>query len=597
MKTAIFDLETNGLLSEVNTIHCLVFYDVEADKMFSFDYDGVLDGLIQLGEYDTIVGHNIIGYDIPVINKLFPAVELNCEVVDTLILAKLAYYNMHSIDEQSDIPPRLKGRYSLESFGYRLNDNKGDFGKQDDAWDVYTPEMLEYCEQDVKLTAKLYKKLLTKDWLPAEALRIEQEFAKIITQQTIDGWEFDVELAQRLHVVLLAEKNSLESELHKVFKPKYFSKGVKQYKKEPFNRLGIAHWEHNSIQLTTFNPGSRNHIAKWLGDQYGWKPKKSEKGNPIVDEAVLSKLKYPEARLLSKYFNVNKLLGMVAEGNNAWLKLVGADDRMHGQVDTVGAVTGRCTHRKPNVAQTPSSRAFMGKECRELYKAKKGYRIVGVDASGLELRMLAHFMAKWDGGSYGQKVLEEDIHYVNGVAAGLMDKDWVKGSPEYDKGRGQAKTFIYAFLYGAGDGKIGSIVGGKAKEGKALKAKFFKTLPALEKLINAVTKSASRGFITGITGRRMYIRSPHAALNTLLQSAGAYVMKYYTVQLANNLKGFDARMVGNIHDEVQMEVLVSQVDEVKKIAEASFAEVTKLLNFRIKLEGEAQDGTTWYDTH
>ena len=597
MKTAIFDLETNGLLSEVNTIHCLVFYDVEADKMFSFDYDGVLDGLIQLGEYDTIVGHNIIGYDIPVINKLFPAVELNCEVVDTLILAKLAYYNMHSIDEQSDIPPRLKGRYSLESFGYRLNDNKGDFGKQDDAWDVYTPEMLEYCKQDVKLTAKLYKKLLTKDWLPAEALRIEQEFAKIITQQTIDGWEFDVELAQRLHVVLLAEKNSLESELHKVFKPKYFSKGVKQYKKEPFNRLGIAHWEHNSIQLTTFNPGSRNHIAKWLGDQYGWKPKKSEKGNPIVDEAVLSKLKYPEARLLSKYFNVNKLLGMVAEGNNAWLKLVGADDRMHGQVDTVGAVTGRCTHRKPNVAQTPSSRAFMGKECRELYKAKKGYRIVGVDASGLELRMLAHFMAKWDGGSYGQKVLEEDIHYVNGVAAGLMDKDWVKGSPEYDKGRGQAKTFIYAFLYGAGDGKIGSIVGGKAKEGKALKAKFFKTLPALEKLINAVTKSASRGFITGITGRRMYIRSPHAALNTLLQSAGAYVMKYYTVQLANNLKGFDARMVGNIHDEVQMEVLVSQVDEVKKIAEASFAEVTELLNFRIKLEGEAQDGTTWYDTH
>ena len=597
MKTAIFDLETNGLLSEVNTIHCLVFYDVEADKMFSFDYDGVLDGLIQLGEYDTIVGHNIIGYDIPVINKLFPAVELNCGVVDTLILAKLAYYNMHSIDEQSDIPPRLKGRYSLESFGYRLNDNKGDFGKQDDAWDVYTPEMLEYCKQDVKLTAKLYKKLLTKDWLPAEALRIEQEFAKIITQQTIDGWEFDVELAQRLHVVLLAEKNSLESELHKVFKPKYFSKGVKQYKKEPFNRLGIAHWEHNSIQLTTFNPGSRNHIAKWLGDQYGWKPKKSEKGNPIVDEAVLSKLKYPEARLLSKYFNVNKLLGMVAEGNNAWLKLVGADDRMHGQVDTVGAVTGRCTHRKPNVAQTPSSRAFMGKECRELYKAKKGYRIVGVDASGLELRMLAHFMAKWDGGSYGQKVLEEDIHYVNGVAAGLMDKDWVKGSPEYDKGRGQAKTFIYAFLYGAGDGKIGSIVGGKAKEGKALKAKFFKTLPALEKLINAVTKSASRGFITGITGRRMYIRSPHAALNTLLQSAGAYEMKYYTVQLANNLKGFDARMVGNIHDEVQMEVLVSQVDEVKKIAEASFAEVTKLLNFRIKLEGEAQDGTTWYDTH
>ena len=152
-------------------------------------------------------------------------------------------------------------------------------------------------------------------------------------------------------------------------------------------------------------------------------------------------------------------------------------------------------------------------------------------------------------------------------------------------------------MYGAGDGKIGSIVGGKAKEGKELKAKFFKTLPALEKLITSVTKVASKGYITGLTGRRLYIRSPHAALNTLLQSAGAYVMKYYTVALYNNLKGYDASMIGNIHDEVQMEVLETQVDEVKKIAEATFAEVTSLLNFRIKLEGEAQDGRTWYDTH
>jgi DNA polymerase I-like protein with 3'-5' exonuclease and polymerase domains len=275
---------------------------------------------------------------------------------------------------------------------------------------------------------------------------------------------------------------------------------------------------------------------------------------------------------------------MVAEGNNAWLKLVGTDNRIHGQLDTLGAVTGRCTHRKPNVAQTPSSRAFKGGECRRLFKARTGYRIVGVDASGLELRMLAHYMAKWDKGSYGKQVLDGDIHTVNQEAAGLATRD-------------QAKTFIYAFLYGAGDGKIGSIVGGKAKEGKALKAKFFKTLPALEKLITAVTKSAEKGYVTGLTGRRLYIRSPHSALNSLLQSAGAYVMKYYTVALYNNLKDYDASMVGNIHDEVQMEVLESQVDEVKKIAEASFAEVTNILNFRIKLEGEAQDGETWYDTH
>jgi DNA polymerase I-like protein with 3'-5' exonuclease and polymerase domains len=584
MKTAIFDLETNGLLDEVHTIHCLVLYDLEQKELHSFPPHKIDEGLELLSQYDTIVGHNIINFDIPVIRKLYPNVTVSDTVVDTLILSKLAYYNMHSIDEQSEIPPKLKGRYSLESWGYRLNDNKGDFGKQEDAWDKYTPEMLSYCEQDVKLSVKLYKKLLTKKWLPAEALRIEQEFAKIITEQTIAGWEFDVAKAQKLHVELMRDKEAIEKELYETFKPKYMFKGEKEYARAPFNRLGVAHWYNSSVEYTPFNPASRHHIALWLGDLYGWKPKKSEKGNPIVDSKVLSKLKWSEAQLLVKFFDINKLIGMVAEGNNAWLKLVGDDDRIHGQLDTLGAVTGRCTHRKPNVAQTPSSRAFRGKECRELFKAKKGYRIVGVDASGLELRMLAHYMAKWDKGSYGKQVLDGDIHTVNQEAAGLSTRD-------------QAKTFIYAFLYGAGDAKIGSIVGGKAKEGKALKAKFFKTLPALEKLITAVTKSATKGYVTGLTGRRLYIRSPHSALNSLLQSAGAYVMKYYTVALYNNLKGYDAQMVGNIHDEVQMEVLESQVDEVKKIAEASFAEVTDLLDFRIKLEGEAQDGTTWYDTH
>lgn len=597
MSTAIFDLETDGLLDEVTTIHCLVFYDVEEKKLYSFIPSKVNEGLVKLETYDTLVGHNIIGYDIPVVEKLHPHIKLSDNVVDTLILSKLAYYNMHAVDEQRDIPPNLKGRYSLEAWGHRLGDNKGDYGEQENAWDTYTNEMLEYCEQDVKLTVKLYKKLLTKDWLPAGALRIEQEFAKVITEQTIAGWEFDVDKAQRLHVELMRDKEEIEKELYETFKPKYIYKGEKHYARSPFNRLGVAHWYNSAVEYTPFNPASRAHIALWLGDLYGWKPKMSEKGNPIVDSDVLSKLKYPEAQLLVKFFDINKLIGMVAEGNNAWLKLVGSDGRIHGQLDTVGAVTGRCTHRKPNVAQTPSGRAFKGKECRELFKAKPGYRIVGVDASGLELRMLAHYMAKWDKGSYGKQVLEGDIHCVNGIAAGLMEADWVAHSPEWEKGRGQAKTFIYAFLYGAGDGKIGSIVGGKAKEGKALKAKFFKTLPALEKLITSVTKSASKGYITGLTGRRLYIRSPHAALNTLLQSAGAYVMKYYTVALYSNLKGYDATMVGNIHDEVQMEVLETQVDEVKKIAEASFAEVTDLLNFRIKLEGEAQDGETWYDTH
>jgi DNA polymerase I-like protein with 3'-5' exonuclease and polymerase domains len=562
----------------------MVIYDLEEQHYYSFKPHQIQKGLEILSQFDTLVGHNIIGFDLPVIRKLYPNIALSDTVVDTLILSKLAYYNMHTIDECRNISPRLKGRHSLKSWGARLDFYKGDYGEQEDAWDSYNEDMLIYCKQDVRLTTKVYKKLLTKTWLPAEALRIEQEFAILMVEQTATGWLFDVDKAQKLHVELMRDKEAIEKELYETFKPKYIYKGEKNYVRSTFNRLGVSFWRNSSVEYTPFNPASRQHIARWLGDLYGWKPKMSEKGNPIVDSVVLSKLKWSEAQLLVKFFDINKLIGMVAEGNNAWLKLVGNDDRIHGQLDTLGAVTGRCTHRKPNVAQTPSSRAFKGSECRALFKVPKGYSIVGVDASGLELRMLAHYMAKWDKGSYGKQVLDGDIHTVNQEAAGLSTRD-------------QAKTFIYAFLYGAGDGKIGSIVGGKAKEGKALKKKFFKTLPALEKLITSVTKSAEKGYITGLTGRRLYIRSPHSALNTLLQSAGAYVMKYYTVQLAKNLINHDVKLIGNIHDEVQMEVLEAQVDEVKEIAEATFAEVTNLLNFRIKLEGEAQHGETWYDTH
>jgi len=261
---AIFDLETNGLLDEVTTIHCLVFYDVGKKQLHSFPPDSVYDGLLMLSEYDQVIGHNIIGYDIPVVNKLHPDIKLSDDVIDTLLLSKLAYYNIHSIDEQSDILPRLKGRHSLESWGYRLNDNKGDFGKQEDAWDMYTNDMLLYCEQDVKLTVKLLKTLQSKEWLPDEALRIEQEFARVITEQTNHGWLLDIDKAQQLHIELMTEKDKAERELHKVFKPKYFYKAHKTYKKVPYKRNNIAHWEHSSVELTSFNPGSRQHIANGL---------------------------------------------------------------------------------------------------------------------------------------------------------------------------------------------------------------------------------------------------------------------------------------------------------------------------------------------
>jgi DNA polymerase-1 len=600
----IFDIESDGLLDTVSVIHCGVTYNTETKEYKRYTNEEISLLINDLQEADALGGHNIISYDIPVIEKLYGINLGDKELYDTLIVSRIAYYNLIAIDSNSRrVPPRLKGSHGLKAWGYRLGDNKGTYGEQEDAWSTYSTEMLDYCEQDVVLNVKLYNKLLTKG-VPWSAISIEQDFALIISRQTRYGWQFDVEKAQSLHIELLDEKTSIEDELAKVFTPlkdwipmnvvpMYTKTGSvsKIYEKQVARG---AHMDSNGrwgrFDEIFFNPGSRHHIRRWMEEVYNWhSPEKTEKGTPIINEAVLKNAKFPEAQLLRKYFLIQKVLGMVAEGANGWLRLVQDDGRIYGQVNTLGAVTGRCTHSKPNVAQTPSGRSFKGKECRELWTVPKGKEIVGCDASGLELRMLAHYMAAFDGGEYGEQVVNGDIHTINQEAAGLPTRD-------------NAKTFIYGFLYGAGNAKIGEIVNGTAGHGKKLKESFLNKLPALKKLTTAVKKSSKKGFLVGLSGRKYAIRSEHSALNVLLQGAGALVMKYYLVELDKRLQakytsGIDYEFIGNIHDEVQMEVSTDLVADVSKIAEESFAGVEERLKFRVKLEGEAQHGRTWNDTH
>jgi DNA polymerase-1 len=613
----IFDLETNGLLDTVTTIHCAVTYNTDTDVYTRYRPDDMNKLMADLKAAPVIGGHNIITFDIPVIKKLF-GINLydTCEIVDTLILSRLAYYNLYKLDEPTKLPKKMFGLHGLKAWGFRLGTNKGTYGEQEDAWDSFSEEMLEYCEQDVNLNNVLYNRLLSKA-VPAEALRIEQEFAKIIQRQVEYGWFFDVKKAQGLHVILVAKKELLYNELLSTFKdiqiwvplkpaPMYTKKQELsvRYKNQ------IAKGAHNDLEKgwgyyepLTFNPGSRAHIRKWMEEVYGWiSPKTTEKGTPIINEEVLKDVKFPEAVLLREYFLTQKILGMVAEGKNAWLKLVQDDSRIHGQINTLGAVTGRCTHNKPNVAQTPSSNSFMGKECRQLFTVPKGKKIVGCDASGLELRMLAHYMAIYDEGEYGDLILNGDIHVTNGMAAGLMNHGMVEGSPEWKKGRNNAKTFIYGFLYGAGVAKLGQIVNGSVKQGKRLKTSFLNKLPALEQLSDAVKDKATAGYLLGLNKRKYYIRSEHSALNVLLQGAGALIMKYYLVALEKELSsrwvaGKDYEYIGNIHDEIQIEVNEDIAEDVARVCEAAFPIVEKELNFRVKLEGEAKIGQTWEETH
>jgi DNA polymerase I-like protein with 3'-5' exonuclease and polymerase domains len=301
---------------------------------------------------------------------------------------------------------------------------------------------------------------------------------------------------------------------------------------------------------------------------------------------VLAGIDMPEAKLLNEYLLLNKRIGQLGTGKQAWLKLQ-KDGKIHGRVNHMGAVTSRCTHNNPNVAQVPSVGAEYGTECRSLFHAPEGYSLLGADASGLELRCLAHYMASYDDGSYSKVVLEGDVHTTNQEAAGLPT-------------RSNAKTFIYGFLYGAGDEKIGKIIGKGSGEGRKIKKKFLTKLPALKYLKDAVSDAAEkRGWIKGLDGRVIPIRHSHAALNTLLQSCGAIICKTWYVRIADAIKeaNLDATIVAFVHDEVQLLVKKGQEDETGRIIQRCMRDTEQQFNFRCRLDSDYKYGSNWADTH
>ena len=285
---------------------------------------------------------------------------------------------------------------------------------------------------------------------------------------------------------------------------------------------------------------------------------------------------------------VQKRLGQLSEGKNSWINLVEDDGRIHGSVNTNGAVTGRMTHNYPNVAQTPSVGKPYGAECRTLFTVPQGKKLVGVDVSGLELRMLGHFLAKIDGGEYAREVVEGDIHSKNQEAAGLPT-------------RSAAKTFIYSFLYGAGNAKIGQNIGKGPQAGAKIKAKFLDATPALARLINGVQKAAERGYLVGLDGRKIHVRAKFAALNTLLQGAGALVCKQWAVEMDKSLEAAGLKdrcqVVANIHDEHQYECDEEIAEQVAEMSIEAIKAAGRHFNLRVPLDGDANIGDNWCQTH
>ena len=565
MKYIVTDIETNGLLEDVSKFWCAWAYDSESEHYDPFtnlhEYVEYLERKVKDGY--KLVGHNFIKYDIPVIKKLMGR-DLEFDpwscVLDTLVLSRLIYTQIKDIDmglmKSGKLPKKLFGSYSLKAWGYRLGDLKGTYGEQEDAWDHYSEDMLKYCKQDVAVTLKLYK-LLTKKPYPETAVELEHRIAWVMAKQERNGFVFDKEGAVRLYGELVSKREILSSKLIESFGSWEVYKGDKVYKRDNAKRGIKAGVPYPIYETVTFNPNSREHIAKVLMDR-GWHPEEyTETGKPKVDETTLQTAKdIPETEMILEFLMIQKRLSQLAEGDFAWLKMMRKDEdgiiRIHGNVNPNGAVTGRATHSFPNVAQVPSGHSPYGKECRELFTVpkKQGWFEAGIDASGLELRCLANFLFPFDNGEYGHIILTSDIHTANQKAAGLPTRD-------------NAKTFIYGLMYGAGDAKIGEIVHGTAKDGKRLREKFMQGMPAYKQLVDSIKKALiidehyvgdkcvvrwrkryHRDYpqldithcLLGLDGRLLYVRSPHSALNTLLQSAGALICKKWVVTVEENMR-------------------------------------------------------------
>jgi DNA polymerase-1 len=507
---AIVDIETDDL--DASIIHCIVAKHYQTGEMRQW----IGNQCQEFGEWSKRISkfimHNGISFDAPILNKLTGSAIAPAQVRDTLIESQL--FN-----------PVRDGGHSLQSWGERFGFPKIDYHD----FKYYTPEMLEYCKRDVDLTHKVAQKLEEESkGFSDSCYNLERNIRIILDKQQRNGFAFDLKEAQILLAQLEDEQHQLESDAEKEFEPTIIELKTK-------------------TNIVPFNIASRKQIAERLMDR-GWKPDKlTEKGNVIVNEEVLSKINMPEAEMFSRYFLLQKRTGLL----KSWIQECDEDLRVRGRVLTLRTITGRMAHNKPNMAQVPAVYSPYGKECRSLWTVSnpETHKLVGTDASGLELRCLAHYM--------------NDPSFTQEAA------------------------------------KIGKVVGGSASDGQKLIQKFLRNMPALKKLRSNVQEAAQSGSIPGLDGRRLHIRSEHAALNTLLQGAGAIVCKQWLVEMDNRIRktGLDARLVASVHDEYQFEVAKPDVKRFTQITKDAMHQTQKAFNFKCELDSDYKVGANWSETH
>jgi DNA polymerase I-like protein with 3'-5' exonuclease and polymerase domains len=549
----LLDIETT---LDHSKIWCVVTKDLDTNEVKIWKEANDLSEYIKAAS--LIVAHNGIAFDFHLLKKLWKCQITLKRVEDTLVLSRL-------------LNPSLEGGHSLNNLGKLFGVQKIEFN--DFNLETHTlDEMIEYCVQDVEVLHKVYSYLkyeLKRQDFSIKSQELEHEVQAIIAQQERNGFKFNEQSAMQLLAEFKTRLEAITVEMQSIFPPKITTCRTHKTTGRPLSDI-----------VEDFNPGSRKQIAERLIEK-GWKPSKfTEKGSVIVDETTLEGLDFPEAKAIAEYLMLQKRIAQI----ESWIESIQADGRVHGKVITNGAVTGRMTHHSPNMAQVPNSSAIYGLECRDLWTVEKGCKLVGIDASGLELRMLAHYM---NDDEYTNEVVSGDIHTANQKAAGLET-------------RSQAKTFIYAFLYGAGAAKIGSVVGGSQKEGQKLITRFLRNTPKLQRLRERVSEAfTARGVLLGLDGRKLLVRSEHSALNTLLQGAGAIAMKQALVLLHKDLtkQKIPFKLVANVHDEWQIEVPEKYAEQVGQSGVTAITDAGVEFKMNCPLTGEYKIGDTWKQTH
>lgn len=590
----LFDIETNGLLRSLSTIHCVVIRDLDSGETLVYNDQGsqrpISQGITLLEEADELWGHNICCYDIPAIREIYPFFDPKAKCFDTLILSRMFFSDILDRDFRSkppQMPQQLYGRHSLESWGYRLGEYKSEFGKKTD-WKNWSQELEDYCVQDTEVSLKLRDLFAPKLEEYQSCIELENYHARILALQEESGIRFDVPKAQQLESVLRTELEGLSDKMKQTFP--YVDGGNFTAAR---NNKGYGYFKGCEFtKLKEFNPTSRFHIAWAFQTWRKWTPTEfTEKGQPKIDESVLKSIGTEEALTFARILDLQKALGQLSEGAGAWLKQVTREGLIHHSCQ-LATNTGRNAHRNPNISQVSSD-----PRCRELFLPHEGQIWVDADASGLELRMLGHYLARYDGGSFGSVVVDGDIHQQNADRIGVT--------------RSQVKGITYAFIYGASDKKLGltyepTLSPEKAqKKGKELRAAFMEAIPGLQELTDALKVRSKTNKIRALDGRPICLQGKtHVALNYLLQSGGAILTKRWGIILFDHLikdhqlkYGTDFTFLAYIHDSYGLSVKPELIATVESLLSISIIEAGQFYNLRVPMAAEPKSGSTWREVH